>query len=81
MHLALHGASRQTWTVRGAAMKNGVRLETMARTSLPKYGNPRTTFRGKVERFIPQTSFPSSDDAESRFYKREGNDTKTPLRR
>ena len=52
MHLALHGASRQMWTVRGTATKSGVRSEMIARISFPKYGNPRTTFRGKDESFM-----------------------------
>jgi hypothetical protein len=52
MHRALHGASRQMWTVRGTAMKNGARSEMMARISFPKYGTPRFIFRGKAESFM-----------------------------
>jgi len=44
--------------VRGTAMKHGVRSETMARTSLLKYGSPRTIFRGKDEIFTKTNAFP-----------------------
>jgi hypothetical protein len=36
IHLALQGASRQMCTVRGTAMKNGVRSETIDRISFFK---------------------------------------------
>jgi hypothetical protein len=57
MHRALQGASRQRWTVRGTAVKNGVRSEMMARISFPKYGTTRVIFRGKDESFIRASFF------------------------
>ena len=52
MHFALQGAPRQMWTVRGTAMKRGVRSEMFERISFTKYGIPRRNLRGKEEIFM-----------------------------